>query len=133
MVNSDRPECRTLDPGDAAERHECRGHDGASVAGGDAGAGDAALHEPHRHVDRGVALGAHGLRGVLIHADRFGGVDELDAGGQAAALRHLGLDDLPGADEGDLDAELAAGKNRTGHDLGRCAVAPHRIERDEQG
>ena len=58
-------------------------------------------------------------------------MDDFDARRGDAVAREFRLDDLPVADERDLDAQFAPGKKSTGHNRGRCVISTHRVEGDQ--
>ena len=83
-------------PGEPPEAQHRGGHPGAGVPGGDDGVGLAALDQVDRHEDRGILLLAQGQRGMLVHADDLGGLDDRDVVPAAAGE---GGDDRLVADE----------------------------------
>ncbi len=107
------------------------GHDGAGIAGGDESIGLAVAHQAGGDADRGVALGADGLGGAVVHGDDLAGVDDFD--GQAApavVFRQLRLEDVLLTDEDHVDV-LAPGGAHGAVDFRRGrVVASHCVDSD---
>ena len=88
-------ECRTIDAGNCAQDHLGGGHGGAGVAGGDKARGLAVAHQAQPDAHGRVALGAHRLRRLLMHADDFAGIDDADGQPAPEAMQvELGADDF---------------------------------------
>ena len=73
-----------IDSGEHAEDHLGGGHGGAGVAGGEEAGGLPFADELEADAHAGVAFGADGLGGFVVHADPLGGVDDFD--GKALAF-----------------------------------------------
>ena len=99
-----RGDRRALDAGDAAHAQQRRRHRRTRVAGGDHRARPAVANRLGGTHERGVLLAPHALRGVVVHADDLGRLDqvELEAGGSIDAI------EIGRPDEDDRRAGLAA-------------------------
>ena len=95
------------------------GEHGARVPGRDDRVGTAFGDGDVRRDERGVGLAADGLGGLLVHLDRLGRLDERETVRVEAGR----------AEEGHVDP-VGGSFDRACDDLGRCLVAPHRIDRD---
>src|ERR687898_180448 len=89
------------------------------LSGGDDGVCPTLADGAVRHDERAVPLRAHGLGGLVVHRDELGRLDELEAAGVE-----------PGRAEEDRLDRRAPRLESAGDDLLRCAVAPHRVDRD---
>jgi hypothetical protein len=69
--------------------------------------------------ERRVGLCAHGLGRLFVHPDQLGRLDELEAAVSS-----------PGRAEEDRRDLSGGSSERARDDLVRCAVAPHRVDRD---
>ena len=116
---------RTMDSGKPADLDEPRGQESAGVAGRERHVGLALLDGATGREERAVALGAHGVPGLLVHLDLLVGVDDLESARER-------LDDLAPAVEDRLDG-VAARLERARDDLLRRPVAAHRVHRDPDG
>ncbi len=73
-----RRQRRTIHSGQRAQHHLGGGHARAGIAGADEPGGLAFAHQAQSHAHRGVALGAHRLRRLLVHANHFPGMNNPD-------------------------------------------------------
>jgi hypothetical protein len=69
---------RAVNAGHGAEHHFGRGHGRAGVASGDKADSRTFAHEFKPHAHGAIALGADGVRRLLVHADAFGGMVDDD-------------------------------------------------------
>ena len=69
---------RAVDAGQGAQHPLGGGHGSAGIAGGDEALGRALAHQAQAYVHRGITLGSDRMRGLLMHADDFAGVDDFD-------------------------------------------------------
>ena len=76
-----------VDAGQRAQHHLGRGHGRAGVAGGHKSRRLALADQLEAHAQRAVALGAHGLGGLFVHADPLRGV--VDDDGQVFVFKML--------------------------------------------
>ena len=67
-----------MDAGEHAEDHLGGGHGGAGVAGGEEAGGAAFADHLEADAHGGVALGADGLGGLVVHGDPLAGGDDED-------------------------------------------------------
>jgi hypothetical protein len=104
-------------------------HGGAGVAGCDESRGVTIAHEAQSHANGGVALGANGLRGFVIHGDDLAGVNDFDGkAGGAWITAEAGLDLFLRADQEHAHAKMTCGLQcALQFWLGR-PVRPHRIQ-----
>ena len=102
----------------------------AAVARGDGGDRASVAHELVASGDAVARLGAHRLGGMLVHADHFVGVDDVEVEAGGVVLRQLAADLVLWPDQQDADALLARGLHGAEHHLGGSIVAAHRVERD---
>ena len=139
-VRQDGRDRRTLHARNAPQRQDRARRDRAGVARRHERIGAPLLHEPHRDVDRAVALLADGLDRRLVHRGDVRRVDDLQRAlldhllGRRLQLRRqllkLRLDrgELP--DEQDLHVRHAGRRlDGANHNLFGGVVAAHRIQR----
>ena len=102
----------TINARDRAQHHLGGGHGRAGIAGGDKSVGLAVAHQAKAHAHRGVALGAHRLRRLLLHADDFAGIDDADGKPAPEAMQiELGADDFFFAHQHDFHVVVTCGED----------------------
>ena len=101
-----------VDAGEHAENHLCGGHGGAGVSCGEEASGAAFADHFEADAHGGVALGADGLGGLVVHGDPLaGGGDEDGQTLPAQGMAQDGTQLVFGTDEVDADVELAGSKD----------------------
>ena len=122
---------RSVDALDAAETEDGGGHGRPRRAGADDGVGRTVTHEVGGDHDRRSPLRADGGGRVIPHLDDLGGVDELDVGRDALAVRGgLALQARDVTHEADLVGAVECVLDGAANDLARGVVATHRVDRD---
>ena len=127
----DGGECWTVDAGEHAQDHFCGGHGGPGVSGGEEGGGAAFANHPEADPHGGVALGADGLCGFIVHGDPLAGGDDED--GKALASEGLAEDGAQGvfrADKVDSDVVLTCSENSPANLRFGGFVGTHCIDND---
>ena len=121
-------------PGQRLQDETAGGHQGAGIAGTDAGVGAAVLDEVHRHAHGRVLLLAQGIGRRLVHGDDLAGIVNLDARREAARCRCQRLQDLALPDQKNAHAGLAAHElDGRGHADLCPGIAAHGIDGDRNG
>ena len=128
LVGHHRGQGRAVHLLQRAQHQLGHGPAGGGVAGGEEGVGRAVAHPLDRHQD-GRALLERGAGDGLPHPDGLGRVDDVDAEAFAAGLLQLGGHHLARADQGRMQAEVAAGRHRPFHDDVRAVVAAEGVDR----
>ena len=106
----DHGQRRTIDAGNDSQDHFGGDHGGAGVAGGDKAVGRAVFDQTEADAHGRVALGLDRLRGLFVHADKLGGMHDLD--GQAGSFgvkRQFGAHHVLLPDQEDPDVTLPCG------------------------
>jgi len=135
-----------IDAGEHAQDHLCSSHGGAGVAGGEeaggaagaggvavggvmsVGAGEALADHLEADAHGGVALGADGLGGLVVHGDPLGCWDDEDWEMLAAEmLAEDRAQDVLGASEVDPDVELTCSENGPANLWLGGLVGTHRV------
>ena len=123
----DRGPVHALDPAEAQQRG---GHRRAGVAGADHRRGAPVAHRLGAAHERRVLLGAHRGRGLVVHRDDFGRVEELDPRRARAVGQVRARARRAGRRAARRRRTSSTAAQRAGDDLRRRAVAAHRVDRD---
>ena len=103
---------RTIDAGNRAQDHLGGGHGRSGIAGSDEAFGFAVAHQAKADAHGRIALAAHRLRGLFLHADDLRGIDNADGKPAPEAVQvEFGANHILFAHQHDFHVIVAGGEN----------------------